>query len=145
MQQFQKKKFLKSESFRSNLQFLVFNLQVFLIIAPCFGRLKVQISDTQSLKIKHFFSNSHILINFYLSYFDVVWEYLGVLITTLSLICFVSELFSILGLFLARPISLTEKQSKLLNAAGVDFVRQKPKPTIVSNQITVVCVYNDTL
>jgi hypothetical protein len=32
--------FLKSESFRSNLQLLVFNLQVFLKIAPCLGGLK---------------------------------------------------------------------------------------------------------
>jgi hypothetical protein len=40
MEQIQQKNFLKSELLRSNLRFLVSNLQVFFEMAPCVGGLK---------------------------------------------------------------------------------------------------------
>ena len=42
------------------------------------------------------------------------------------------EVISIFRFFIARPISLTEAESKLLKAKGVDFVKAKPKPELVS-------------
>ena len=45
------------------------------------------------------------------------------------------EVISIFRLFIARPISLTEAESKLLKAKGVDFVKAKPKPELVSTNI----------
>jgi len=62
------------------------------------------------------------------SSFDSLWEYLGSIIIGVFVVFLSIELLSIFRFFLARPISLTEKQSHLLSAKGCDFIRQKPKP-----------------
>lgn len=46
------------------------------------------------------------------------------------------EVISIFRFFIARPISLTEAESKLLKAKGVDFVKAKPKPELKTPRVS---------
>lgn len=106
------------------------------VVSSVLDRKRARANLSYSIIKSIFFAILALIAVLFQSSFDTIWDHLGGVIISIFVIFFVTELYSILRFFVARPISLTEKQSKLLNAKGVDFIRQIPKPSFTPKRDT---------
>ena len=76
---------------------------------------------------------------------ESVWLYLSGIITGIFALFTIFEIIEVLKIFLAKPIQLNSKQSKLLNAKGIDFeVTKKSKQKSQVNKL-YKCINSITL